>query len=837
MPLPFDRGYHTPDFGEASAAFLDYYQAIGLGVPQLPLYSCATTKLFPSSPAAVREVAAAQWSTTVRFRQTVQNMYDDGVRCFVEVGPSGNLTAFVDDVLADQAHLALATNVRRRHGLEQFLSTLAHLWVQGRPVALRALFERRQVVVIDLAVDQAVPRLPGLLDNTLPTLRFDAADRAEIRRLVSGAAVTTTAGHPVAPAPPVAEAQPAAATVAVPPAAPARSEAVDSTAQVVGEYFEMMRGFLAQQQQVLTGWQASPRADAAQPPLADEFPADSDSIPFAPFLDVVLAHDAHQLRAECHLSVHRDAFLRDHVLSGRGTDTDPDLIGLACVPLMVSLEIMAEACAVLAGGTGLRLIENVRASAWIALDDEQQVLDVSAEAVPGRTGRYRATLHQQGALAVSAEFDFDAAPKLQALDELGAVSAPRWDGAEIYRIGMFHGPVFQSLQHIRGYNGSGIDCELTACSLDGFFSDGEAAPMMVLNPVLLDAMGQLAACWIAEHVGTDFNCFPSTMSRVELFAGHAAPAPGIVLRGRQQAVDPSQAADIAAARSWSFEAVGASGQPLVRVAGLVNVFFPVPHRFYQVRRDPLGAWLGEPLSAGFDSFLWQLEHLPEEFCVQSDAIFLRMLAFAILSFEERDAWRALEKNQRRRRQWLMGRLALKEIVRCWLHLKTGRLLYPSDIVVYHDDHGKPSVGGWWEESIGPAPQVSLTHDATASIAAVSPAGDAVGVDAERIGRVQRPELLSAAFTAAERGWLQDGTRLPREEAVLRLWCAKEAAAKFGGIGLRGVPEAFEVTFESGMGEIATVRYDDNDVRVKVQRSGNLIVAVAEDHVVPAKAFG
>jgi phosphopantetheinyl transferase len=283
--------------------------------------------------------------------------------------------------------------------------------------------------------------------------------------------------------------------------------------------------------------------------------------------------------------------------------------------------------------------------------------------------------------------------------------------------------------------------------------------------------------------------------------------------------------------------VGADGHPLVRIAGLVNVFFPVPHRFYQVRRDPLGAWLGEPLKAGFEIFLWELENLPEEFCAQSDAIFLRILAFATLSFEERDAWRALEKNNRHRRQWLMGRLALKEVVRRWLHETTGQLLYPSDIVVSHDQNGKPFVGGWWEESIGPAPEVSLTHDAIISIAALAPAGEPVGVDAERIGRVQKPELLSASFSAAERAWLQDVTTLPREDAVLRLWCAKEAAAKFGGNGLRGAPEAFEVTFESGVGENARVRYDGNSVRVKVQRSGNMIVAVAEDHVVPAKAFG
>jgi phosphopantetheinyl transferase len=255
-----------------------------------------------------------------------------------------------------------------------------------------------------------------------------------------------------------------------------------------------------------------------------------------------------------------------------------------------------------------------------------------------------------------------------------------------------------------------------------------------------------------------------------------------------------------------------------------------------VRRDPLGAWLGAPMAGHSDPPMWLLEHLPQDFCGVSDAIFLRILAFATLSFDERDAWRALAKNGRQRRQWLMGRLALKEIVRHWLFQNTGHLLYPSDIVVFHDAHGKPSVGGWWEETISAAPQVSLTHDDTASIAALSASGAPVGVDAERIGRVQNPEWLASAFTVAERQWLQHTTSLPLEEAALRVWCAKEAAAKFGGIGLRGAPEAFEVTFESGVGENASVRYDDHSVPVRIQRSGSLIVAVAEDHVVTTKVI-
>jgi acyl transferase domain-containing protein len=44
-----------------------------------------------------------QWAEPIRFRETIETMYADGVRVFLEVGPRGNLTGFVDDILAGRA--------------------------------------------------------------------------------------------------------------------------------------------------------------------------------------------------------------------------------------------------------------------------------------------------------------------------------------------------------------------------------------------------------------------------------------------------------------------------------------------------------------------------------------------------------------------------------------------------------------------------------------------------------------------------------------------------------------------------------------------------------------
>jgi acyl transferase domain-containing protein/phosphopantetheinyl transferase len=843
LPLPFDRGYHTPAFAAVSAAFHAFYADIGLRPPAVPLYSCAAAGPFPDSATGAQELAARQWSSCVRFRETIERMHADGVRHFIEVGPSGNLTAFVNDVLAGRERGALATNMRRRNGVEQFLTVLAELYAAGKPVAVDRLFEDRIGTQPTAARD---PRALGVaLDNTMPMLRLSADERTRLQ----GLAAATTGGTPAGSTSPsvgaagrpapiaspadastrpseagraddagAAAAEPASALIDAQPVVEAVA-AIDARGAVMADYFQLMRGFLAQQRDLVTAW----RAPHAAPP--------GTRAPDAmPLLDEMCEHDAEHLVARCHLSL-ADNFLRSHVLSGPVSAVDPELSGLACVPLMVSLEIMAEGCAVLAATRALKAIENVRAFDWIALDDEAVTLEVHAEVVDAAGGRYRAQLMNGAAPACTAEFVFAEGlagePTIDGLAPLDDPQPYRWSGSELYTTGMFHGPVFQSIREIDGWNAAGIDATLAGRGLEGFRDEG-LEPDLVLDPVLLDAVGQLAAYWTAQHVGTDFNSFPSTIGRIELYASCRDAQSARTLRGRQR---PMQAGadDIAAPRSWSFDCVDAAGAPLFRVDGLVNVFFEVPHSFYEARRDPLLGLLGHGSAArpGEGIALWEVPHYGEAFCAQSNGIFLRILAHALLSHDERDAWRALEGSVKHRRQWLLGRAAIKEAVRVLLYERTGHLLHPSDVTVVHDAQGAPGVDGWWVGQLAAAPHVSLSHTDRASLAAA--ALDApLGVDLEDLGRVQRPDLLAQALTPGERAVLEglDGEAL--EERLLRVWCAKEAAAKRLGIGMLGSPERFDVRFVDDGLDRAWVDFEGAAVSVDIVRDGRSVIALAAE---------
>ncbi|MBS0432149.1 MAG: acyltransferase domain-containing protein [Proteobacteria bacterium] len=787
MRLPFDRGYHTPAFDAAAAVYLDCYKHIKVGRPEVPLYSCATAARFPDEPQKMRELAALQWSRKVRFRETIGKMHDDGVRIFLEVGPSGNLVSFVNDILGGRDFLALPTNVRGRSGVEQLLFVLAWLYALGRWSTPDKLYAAREIMQIDLDNRKAKPR-PPLLDNTMPMVRLAPADRERIGELVA----SSRAGSSVATA--------------------------SASRAALGDFEDISANDVSDEDGA--GWSEAAGLDAE--PRSTHA---NDSA--TPLLDTVLEHDHDHVVAVCRVSLDNDRFIRDHVLSGPVSAADPSLRGLACVPFMVSMELMAEACALLAGRTDVSVIENVHAFDWITLDDGVLDIEVRAEVLDREAGRYRASVITPRGVVVTGEFSFSRDFKLEPVVPL---REPRvWNGdPPTYipgRFAMFHGPMFQSMRTIGAWDEGGIDVVLNDVSLAGFFEPGHT-PWLILNPVLLDALSQVVPYWLLQYVGPEFHSFPSTIGRIELYEPCPAERDGIVMRARQKPADPDND-DIAALRNWQFDCIDGEGRVLMRVHELGNLFFRVPPTYHALRTHPGIGMLGAPAaSPAADVSLWEVPLLGEKLFLQSGGICARVLAHVLLGAAEREEWRELAQAALpRRREWLTGRAAIKEAVRHWVYECTGQLLYPADIEVGHDETGAPFVDGWWRESLIEAPRVSLAHDAVSCMAAVAAPDQPVGVDLERMGKLQRPDLVVDSLAAEEKPFVAGLDGDERAERVLRLWCAKEAASKCLGTGLRGEPWAFRIVAADPDFRVCEVAHEAGTVAVTIDKRGAAIIAV------------
>ena len=129
--LPFGRAYHTPAFAAAAGPIRDFFGAMEIGRPALPLYSCCLGGRVEGDGDRVRRLAAAQWTRPVEFRRTVEAMHADGLRVFVDVGAGATWPASSRTRSAAGTPFAVAAHLPRRSGLTQLNHLVATLFARG----------------------------------------------------------------------------------------------------------------------------------------------------------------------------------------------------------------------------------------------------------------------------------------------------------------------------------------------------------------------------------------------------------------------------------------------------------------------------------------------------------------------------------------------------------------------------------------------------------------------------------------------------------------------------------------------------------------------------------
>lgn len=120
--------------------------------------------------------------------------------------------------------------------------------------------------------------------------------------------------------------------------------------------------------------------------------------------------------------------------------------------------------------------------------------------------------------------------------------------------------------------------------------------------------------------------------------------------------------------------------------------------------------------------------------------------------------------------------AAEPVARAWL--ATQLECAAERLPLSRDQHGRPRLGAPFADC-----DVSWSHSGDGLLVALGRGVD-VGIDLER--QRARPRALALAeryFAAGELAWLQLHAATMREEAFLRLWCAKEAVLKAHGRGL------------------------------------------------------
>ncbi|MGW2638326.1 beta-ketoacyl synthase N-terminal-like domain-containing protein [Streptomyces sp. NPDC001348] len=790
--LPFRSGFHTPMLEPYLSPIEEAAARFRLHPPTVPVWSGTTAAPFPEGETAVRELFVRHLLEPVRFRLLVEALYDAGHRAFVQAGP-GQLASLIDDTLGDRDHLAVAANSPHRTGLAQLRRVATALWTAGARVE-PALPKPHAPAPASAGAPPSAPASAPTARPQRPPVRLDlggalvsldgpalTALRAELR---AAPAADETPAHdgPAAltsPLDTLAARFPAAAELSAllrdtahtaaelitadgrrPPAAPPRTGSGPGTAGGTREAADP-----SARRPPATATPSARRPPATATPSARRPPATATPSARRPPATATPA----TRQTTVHVSPDTMPHLLDHCFFPQRPGW-PDLADRwPVVPATTIVQHMMDAAEQAAPGMRAVAVHGARFDRWLTATPPVDV-QVTVTRAPDDPDRLAVSFGPTARAVVELAARHTAPPEAGTaplIPEGTPERTPDHSADQIYRERwMFHGPAFQGVTELTGIGDEHVRGVITTPTAPG---------------ALLDNVGQILGYWIMATRTERTVVFPVQIRHM-LFHG-PGPAPGTrveCLVRITSLTDTVLEADVeltVAGRVWA------------RLTGWQDRRFDNDPQTRPVERFPERNTLSEPRAGG-----WSLLH--ERW---PDLASRELIMRNSLGGPERA--RYAEHAPRGRRQWLLGRIAVKDAVRRWLWEQGEGPVYPAEIQVHNDDLGRPYVTGVHGRVLPPL-DVSLAHRAEAGVAIVRPhtPGPGPGIDIEEVTE-RAPSAVAAALGAEELRLLR--ALSAAGDAALwftRFWAAKEAVAKAEGTGFGGRPRDFAVFHAAPAGD-------------------------------------
>jgi len=768
LPLYFDRAYHTELFEVEMPSIRAVYDSFHLRPPRVPVFNCIRLGNFPHDAEAMKEWACLNWTHCVRFREACQQLSEEGIQFFLEIGPGGVLSGFVDNTLNSRPHKALPLDQEGHDGYVQFLNVLANLFVEGVNPDLGKLFEEDKSVII---IQQIEAGPPAATNITAMPMRNSQAVRAAL----------------------------------------------------VQEHMAFMNEYLAMESRLLAGVVGRSRRPSARPVPAPMVPSTLS----LPLIDSIVSRTAHSCTSRRVLARATDLFLQHHTLGRFILKKPKEAAPLPVMPLAMTIEMLAEAASLLAPqGFVVSAITDLKALRWLTVDDESlSLLLESTLKEHDAAGRHTVEVQvlEEGAedepyctATVILQSAYPAAPSPLPF-EASVPETVAWDAESFFEQCLFHGEAFSCMDKLLRIGSEEIELKLSVPEKNMLFA-GDAAPQFLTPAQLLDVPGHGTAYWQVEMGDRLFGTFPFFIGRIDFFGPPPAPHQSLTGRGRNRIsgtlIDSS------------FELLQPDGSVLMKISDLKLVYYRFESSFLKSHYwTSAHTYYSNELAVDHPDVIgFEAQSLSRDFLNQSGGLWLRSLVHMFCNPKEKQEWNALPSKGWRREQWLLGRIAAKEIVRKWaLHYHFIYILCP-DIGIVYDEDGRPFAVCPELERLGPLPDISITHSGPQAIALATNAGHRIGVDLEYFGDdpgKDSPELnerLRIAFGDEELEKL--GTRAATD--LYALTCAKEAASKAVGTGFLGRMKLWKI--KSYVGSTVLIDAQGDELEVRLERSAGRILA-------------
>jgi len=534
-----------------------------------------------------------------------------------------------------------------------------------------------------------------------------------------------------------------------------------------------------------------------------------DSIPENdfPFIgNVVSFVPGQKLMALRQVNLDEDILLYDHTF-GREISVDETLFSLPIIPMTVSMEIMAEAAALLQPGKLLIGMKKVQANQWIRIEGEKVTLQITAQVQDSSENYEDSDSIREVKVQIhipdeSTEKELSQlSPMIEGIMVFGnsyptpppVNDSPLKDEGPCQKTAkqlyeerlMFHGPRFQGVVSLDRSGSDGIEATLGTLSIDNLFRSTQN-PHLITDSALLDAAGQVFGYWALEQLESGSVIFPIRLETLHIYAPNLPANQRVKCLVRIQKISSMRI-------SMYADIVDENGKLWMRLVGWEDWRFYVPEEFANIvafGRFPNRVVMSNPFQS-FDSILDSKENSEKQKLFEcylidkpfrkADEFWTHTSTYLILSHQERQICQNSTWQDKRKYEWLLGRMVSKDALRVYIKKNYGIELYPADIEIVNGKYGSPAPQGYWTGDIEFVPTLSLSHSNDVAIAMVGKS-KFLGLDIEKISaREQGFENLS--FTKEEQTLLAASSSLSgKEELQTRFWCAKEAVAKALGHG-------------------------------------------------------
>jgi len=100
--LPVSGAFHSPMMQEAAEELSDVMRKLDWKKPAFPIFFNSTAAM-EQDPEKIKRIMSTQMTSPVYFAQLIENMHEQGVKHFVELGPKGVLSRMIPQILGRDA--------------------------------------------------------------------------------------------------------------------------------------------------------------------------------------------------------------------------------------------------------------------------------------------------------------------------------------------------------------------------------------------------------------------------------------------------------------------------------------------------------------------------------------------------------------------------------------------------------------------------------------------------------------------------------------------------------------------------------------------------------------